>query len=143
MAVVNGIAYWASVQKPNTKFEPVWSVDLEVSPEDGEKLDSLGIPKNKDGRYKFKRKVKGKNGDNSPPVVVDSNGTPFSDLIGNGSEVMVQYKKYNWEFSGKKGVGADLQALMVKELVPYGEGGLEFKFNKPDTEFESDEETPF
>ena len=30
MAVVEGLAYWASVTSPNTKFEPVYSVNLVV-----------------------------------------------------------------------------------------------------------------
>ena len=28
MAIQEGIAYWASVTTPNTKFEPVYTVDL-------------------------------------------------------------------------------------------------------------------
>jgi hypothetical protein len=31
MAIQEGIAYWASVTTPNTKFEPVYTVDLVVS----------------------------------------------------------------------------------------------------------------
>ena len=30
MAIQEGIAYWASVTTPNTKYEPVYSVDLVV-----------------------------------------------------------------------------------------------------------------
>ena len=30
MALVEGLAYWASVTTPNTKFEPVYSVNLLV-----------------------------------------------------------------------------------------------------------------
>ena len=30
MAIQEGIAYWASVTTPNTKYEPVYTVDLVV-----------------------------------------------------------------------------------------------------------------
>ncbi len=30
MATIEGKAYWASVAQPNTKFEPVYTVDLVV-----------------------------------------------------------------------------------------------------------------
>ena len=28
MSVISGTAYWASIQSPNTKFEPNWQIDV-------------------------------------------------------------------------------------------------------------------
>ena len=30
MAIVEGTAYWASITRPNEKFEPMWRLDLAV-----------------------------------------------------------------------------------------------------------------
>ena len=70
MAIQEGIAYWASVTTPNTKFEPVYTVDLVV--EDsvaddfetrGFKIKSIELGDEKVGRaLTFKRKVNGPNG---------------------------------------------------------------------------------
>ena len=32
MAIVEGTAYWASVKRPNTTYEPVYTVNLKLSP---------------------------------------------------------------------------------------------------------------
>ncbi len=37
MAIVEGTAYWASITRPNEKFEPMWRVDVALS--DKEKED--------------------------------------------------------------------------------------------------------
>ncbi len=31
------------------------------------------------------------------------------------------YKEYDWNYAGKSGVGLDLQAVQVIDLIPYGE----------------------
>ena len=30
MAIIEGTAYWASLTRPNEKFEPMWRIDLAV-----------------------------------------------------------------------------------------------------------------
>ena len=42
-------------------------------------------------------------------------------LVGNGSDVNVLFKTYEWEYAGKSGIGADLQAVQVVNLIPYGD----------------------
>ena len=32
MAIIEGTAYWASLTRPNEKFEPMWRIDLAVAP---------------------------------------------------------------------------------------------------------------
>jgi len=127
--IVKGIAKWASVQAPNTTFEPEYSVDLEVSDVDAKALRAKGlVVKDKDGKnvIKFKRKVTRSDGEENPkPKVVDADAMPFDELIGNGSEVNVQYRTYDWTWAGKSGVSADLVGIQVLNHVAYG--GTEFE----------------
>jgi len=126
MPVLSGKSYWAAIANPNTTFEPVWSIDLAVSGDMLAKAQNLGLNiKNKgDERgdfVSFKRKVKGKNGDNTPPALKDAQKRDMGKtLVGNGSDVNVLFKTYEWEYAGKSGIGADLQAVQVINLVPYG-----------------------
>ena len=137
MAIQEGIAYWASVTTPNTKFEPVYTVDLVV--EDsvaddfetrGFKIKSIELGDEKVGRaLTFKRKVNGPNGMvRNAPKLVDENKIPIDVLVGNGSRVRVQYNE--WETSNKFGdfKGLDFQAMQVIDLVSYKSGdGEEFE----------------
>jgi len=136
MAVQEGRAYWASVTTPNTRFEPVYTVDLVV--EDsvaddflsrGFRVKDLMINDEKVGRaITIKRKVNGPNGlVRNPPKLVDANKNPMDDLVGNGSRVKVQYNE--WEVENKFGTfkGLDFQGMQVLELVSYKSGdGDEF-----------------
>ena len=143
MAIQEGIAYWASVTTPNTKFEPVYTVDLVV--EDsvaddfetrGFKIKSIELGDEKVGRaLTFKRKVNGPNGMvRNAPKLVDENKIPIDVLVGNGSRVRVQYNE--WETSNKFGdfKGLDFQAMQVIDLVSYKSGdGEEFdKYVRPE-----------
>ena len=40
-------------------------------------------------------------------------------LIGNGSNVNVLYRMYDWKWGGNSGKSAELQAIQVVDLVPY------------------------
>jgi len=136
MAIQEGRAYWASVTTPNTRFEPVYTVDLVV--EDsvaddflsrGFRVKDLMINDEKVGRaITIKRKVNGPNGlVRNPPKLVDVNKNPMDDLVGNGSRVKVQYNE--WEVENKFGTfkGLDFQGMQVLELVSYKSGdGDEF-----------------
>ena len=44
---------------------------------------------------------------------------PLDKIVGNGSKVKVMYKPYEWNFKGKKGMGLDLQAVQVIDLIEY------------------------
>jgi len=128
MAIIEGTAYWASLTRPNEKFEPMWRVDLSVSDEVAEDFRSKGISVGQtvvdeqtiNNIVRFKRKVSKANGDkNQPPAVVDAIKQPLDKIVGNGSKVKVMYRSYDWNFKGKKGVGLDLQAVMVSDLIEY------------------------
>ena len=125
--IISGKAHWASVLAPNTTYEPVYSIDLELDDDTKSTVEGLGLTiKNKgDGRNDFvtiKRKLYNKNGDERPaPTVKDSANNNWNDqLIGNGSQVNVKFSTYDWTYAGKSGVGADLMAVQVVDLVPYG-----------------------
>lgn len=132
MAKVRGIANWASVQAPNTTFEPVYQVDLTVSEDSATSLKELGLTVKKvNDEYvcKFKRKqFKFDGTENKKPTVVLADKTPFEGLIGNGSEVIVQFSTYEWKNKFGSGVSADLQGIQVIDLVSYRAGdGEEFE----------------
>ena len=145
MAIQEGRAYWASVTTPNTRFEPVYTVDLVV--EDsvaddflsrGFRVKDLMINDEKVGRaITVKRKVNGPNGlVRNPPKLVDVNKNPMDDLVGNGSRVKVQYNE--WEVENKFGTfkGLDFQAMQVLDLVSYKSGdGDEFESLEGGEEF--------
>ena len=128
MAQVEGTAYWASLTRPNEKFEPMWRIDLAVDDNTAVDLAKEGITLGEtviDGNtiknvVKFKRKVSKANGDkNQPPSLVDGQKQPIDKIVGNGSKVVVMYKSYDWNYKGKTGKGLDLQAVQVKNLVEY------------------------
>jgi len=125
MSVISGTAYWASLQSPNTKFEPSWQIEvcnLDAENKAIAEKDNLTIKYDdvKGDYVSIKRKVKRKDGNNNqPPIVVDAQKRPMLDLIANGSKVNVLYEPFEWNFGGKTGVSADLRAVQVTELVPY------------------------
>lgn len=130
MAITQGTAMWAFVQKPTQNFNRdgyEYAIDLQVSPEEAKKLKAQGLNvRDKDGipTIKFKLPAERKDGTkNEAPAVVGADNMPFSGPgIGNGSKVRVKYRIYEWEFGRKKGTGCALQAVQVIDLVPY-EGG--------------------
>ena len=108
MSVISGTAYWASIQSPNTKFEPNWQIDvgnLDAANKAIAESDGLNVKtdETKGDYVTIKRKVKRKDGnDNNPPVVVDAQKRPMLELVGNGSKVNVLYSTYEWKYAGKE-----------------------------------------
>ena len=128
MAIIEGTAYWASLTRPNEKFEPMWTIDLSVDEKSANELKEQGIKVGETtvdettipNIVKFKRKCSKANGDkNTQPQLVDASKNPLDKIVGNGSKVKVMYKPYEWNFKGNKGMGLDLQAVQVIDLVEY------------------------
>lgn len=128
MAIVEGKAYWASITRPNEKFEPMWRIDLAVDDKTASEFQKEGfqigetVVDNQTIKniIKFKRKVNKANGDkNQQPQLVDAEKNPLDKIVGNGSKVKVMYKSYDWNYKGKTGKGLDLQAVQVLDLVEY------------------------
>jgi len=124
MPVLSGTAYWASITTPNTKYTPVYQVNLAT--------DSDTVASFKDKGYStkviddqecliLKRKVSRADGTpNETPRLMDKYKNPLDITVGNGSKVKVQYRP--WETTNSYGTfkGLDLQALQVIELVESG-----------------------
>lgn len=142
MAVIKGTAFWASIETPNTKYEPQWSVDLiPDSLEEFKALKDAGfkVKTMKDGQeaLHFRRKCERADGQkNKQPRLLDANKNPIDLQVGNGSKVAVQYDAFKG--SGKFGPyqGLDLRAVQVLDLVSFGGvDGDEFETVDPDEEF--------
>jgi hypothetical protein len=132
MAIVDGVAMWASVTTPNTTYTPVYTVNLVVDEDVANDFRSRGF-KVKDmdegPALVIKRKVTGKNGQpNSAPKLMDRNKEPLNTSVGNGSKVRVQYKEWESTWNGTVYRGLDFQAMQVLELVEYASpDGAEFE----------------
>ena len=125
MPTVEGKAYWASITRPNTTFDPVYQIDVAVDDITAKDFASRGVTVKEDERgkvLKFKRKVERQDGTANPmPRLVDAKKNPIDVLVGNGSMGKVLYKEIEWTFAGKSGRSLDLQAVQVLDLIPYGE----------------------
>ena len=131
MALVEGVAYWASVTTPNTTFQPVYTVNLVVDEEVANDFRSRGftVKDMEEGpALLIKRKVNGPNGMvRSAPKLLDKNKQPLNVSVGNGSKVRVQYKEWESTWNGTLYKGLDFQAMQVLELVEYASpDGAEF-----------------
>ena len=131
MALVEGVAYWASVTTPNTTFQPVYTVNLVVDEEVANDFRSRGftVKDMEEGpALLIKRKVNGPNGMvRSAPKLLDKNKQPLNVSVGNGSKVRVQYKEWESTWNGTLYKGLDFQAMQVLELVEYASAdGAEF-----------------
>ena len=124
MAVVEGVAYWASVTTPNTKFEPVYTVNLIVSDDVAESFRSRGftIKDMEEGpALVIRRKTHKKTGAPNPaPKLVDRNKNPMDTNVGNGSKVKVHYNEWESTWNGTVYKGLDFKGMQVLELVEYG-----------------------
>jgi hypothetical protein len=130
MAVVNGTAYWASIKTPNTKFEPVYTINLVVDEDTANDFASRGhkIKQMDEGpSIVIKRKVNGPNGMvRTAPRLLDAEKNEVNYSVGNGSKVRVQFNEYQGENKYGPYTGLDLQAVQVLDLVEYrAEDGAE------------------
>lgn len=136
MPLIQGEAMWAQVQKLDKYGN--WVTDLVITEEDAKRLQNEGVghilldgnkqPRMYNGKPVAKFKRPGKLfGDkpNQPPIIIDADEAPFSDLIGNGSKVLVQYHTQKYS-QPKPGIKAVLDGVQVLDLVPYGTPVSEF-----------------
>ena len=132
MSVLKGTAMWASVHTPNVKFEPAYTIDLVVDEQTYNEYASQGYPAKitDTGQHvlKFKRKQFKNDGTELPkPTVVDANTQPFTQEIGNGSIVNVQFIPGESQWGKKTFKKLYLVGVQVLEHVEYkGAGASEF-----------------
>lgn len=148
MPQIEGVAYWACVQKPNINFDPKWTIQVAVDkPQyqalvaamkefaDNPKsiLQKISYDDEKEGfMVRLEQRCERNDGTpNEKPRVVDAAGEPLADLIGNGSIVKVLYRMYKSQYKGKEYIKLGLKAVKVMELVPYGDSDDE-EFFKPE-----------
>lgn len=125
MALVSGKSVYARVYQP-TQYDN-YLVNLVVDEETAARLAEEGmdvydanggLSDGKDyseyGPYivRFKEKEK-------PKVVGPDGRTPFDKLIGNGSDIVVQYRARDYNYRGKTGTAFYLKAVQVVNHVPY------------------------
>ncbi len=131
MSIITGKAQWASVLQPNTKYEPAWQIDVcnldakskKILKADGIAHKIKNVGDDRGDFIKITQKVDKRDGTKfEAPKVVDGMKRPFTQLIGNGSEVAVKYAVSNYEYSGNKGIAAYLKAVQVLKHIPYGDG---------------------
>ena len=117
MSVISGTAYWASIQSPNTKFEPHrWSINvgnLDAENKAIAEKDGLTVKNKGDEKGDFvtiERKTTKKvlenpdepNGpkitvDNEKPEVVDAQKKPMTDLVAIISRASHMFMLKGWE----------------------------------------------
>ena len=138
MAKCKGKAMWAFLTKTDDKYQPCWRITVCMDSTEAAKLIELGLKKQVKridpltnpeeaelGEYKMKfvrylDKRGAAVGKNPAPALIDADNEPFTDIVGNGSDVVVKFRPYTW--ANKKfgtGVGADLEAVKVINLKPY------------------------
>ena len=137
MALVEGVAMWASITTPNTTYTPAYQVNLVVSEDVANDFRSRGftVKDMEEGpALMIKRKVDGPNGMvRTAPKLLDRNKNPMNVAVGNGSKVKVQYKEWESTWNGTMYKGLDLQAMQVIELVEYASpDGSEFDIEDED-----------
>ena len=146
---------WASLQEPNTKFNPVWEVEALLEPAQVAHFEKLGcnVKTGKEGErfIRFKKKVSGQKKDgtiyeNFPPKVVDVYKQPFNQLIGNGSVCNISYKDIPYEAFGG-GVALRLEAVQVVKHKSYSGSGSdgtdEFDVVEAQTDSVDEDDLPF
>ena len=126
---ITGKCHYASLVEPNTKFEPVWSIQIEVDDTIRPVIEGAGLTiSNKgDDRGEFvtiKRKVARADGTKKQgPIVKDSQNNNWDGkLIANGSTVNVKAIPFEWSYAGKSGISADLAAVQVVDFIEYSGG---------------------
>jgi len=134
---VEGLTMWASIANPNTKFEPVYSVNLVVSEEKAKEFTDRGfgssVVKHKPVSWGdeseqptliIKRKVQGPGFTREAPKLISNerdedtgNWKPLNCNVGNGSRVRVKYRE--WTSKDGENKGLELIAVQVLDLVEY------------------------
>jgi len=123
MAVLEGTAYWAFVTTPNTKYDPVYSVNLVVDNETASDFEDRGftVKQMEEGpAIIIKRKVNGPKGMvRDAPKLIGRNLEPLTVNVGNGSRVKVKYKEWESTWNGRNFKGLDFIKMQVIDLVEY------------------------
>lgn len=123
---ITGKCHYACVVEPNTRYDPVWSIQVEVNDDNRKTIEAAKLPVNNKGDDRgdfvtIKRKVNRADGtERKAPFVKDSQNNLWNGkMIANGSVVNVKAVPYDWNYAGKSGVSADLAAVQVVDFIEY------------------------
>lgn len=114
----SGKAKWAArLITPDEKYKN-YSVNVLLDKDSQKEFDASGIRvqakiDKEDGKpyYRFRRDL-----DDGAPLVIDNQNEPFSNLIGNGSDVTIRVESYDTKSHGK---GHRLMAVRVNDWVQF------------------------
>ena len=132
-----GKCSWAKLVQPDIEYNN-WNIKLHFNQESYNKFMALKekvgdvegilneVKKDDDGYYHvFKRPVSRDFGQGverlTAPVVVDAQGVPFPEYIGNGSDVTIKCEQYVYtnRRTKKKGRAIRLEGVKIDNLVPF------------------------
>lgn len=128
-AVVEGVLEWAHLTpgKPN-EMSGKYQVDIcKLDKAAIKTLEGIGLEV-QDGAAKGKKEkgfyVTPKA--TRPVMIVDSLRNPFdkAESIGNGTRAKVAIRSFQYNYKGKQGIGAGLQAIQILNLVEYNPAGM-------------------
>jgi len=144
--------HWVKIAEPDTKYTPSWQVQVELTQDQVDKINSAGkllSKKHKDIKifkpedsenymWRLMRPVVKPDGtDNNPVKVVDRKNVAYTEdqlrQIGNGTLANIMYSATEYERNGG-GVVYRLVGLQIVKLIKY-EGAESFKVL-------ADEDTP-
>lgn len=130
---LKGKIKWCKHIRPDTMYPPgKWSVIMYVEGAELEKVrewQAMGIKnavkKDEDGWFitlsrKVSITVKGHEVGLEPPKVIDKDGVPITDMVGNGSDGIA--KCVLWSFNPMPGISGKAlrwEALRVDNLIPF------------------------
>lgn len=123
-----GVCKWAMVHRMDEKYE-LYKIDLFMDESSFDTYNESGctmkVKEDKesgDSFVTFRRKDQQLIGKDlkhfGKPKVVDKEGVPLTDNVGNGSSVVLKVAV----FDTRNGIGHRLEGVMVTDLVPF-EGG--------------------
>lgn len=110
---------WAFLDQPN-KLSGKYQVDLcNLTKGAVSALEAMGISvhsktdKPEKGHYVTAKSF------NYPILAVDQDGNQISAKVGNGSKCIALIKPYEYNYKGKRGVGAGTSKLIITDLKVY------------------------
>lgn len=122
---VKGTLLWPCLLEPAEMSGKHEVVVTNLSADDVKKLKAVGVTaRTREDKPEYGSFVTPKA--NRPPLVVDWNRDTYDpekvEKIGNGTVGNVCIRAFDYDYNGKKGVGAGLQAIQVLELKEYNPG---------------------
>jgi hypothetical protein len=129
MSLVSGKALWASITTPQTRFPPPkYTITLIVDDETATQFEQdgfrIGVTDEGEKTLTMKRTVEWTDSEgntmvNDAPKLMDADKDPLDAIVGNGSDVVVQFRPYTNNY----GKFMELQAVQVLNLIEYEGSG--------------------